>query len=121
MNITVLRNDQAVYTREQAFGGNQLTQDIARQYGMGFDEAEAGKRSGSLPENYESELLRPFMDGLALEISRALQFFFTSTQFNQVDQIVLAGGCAGSNPWAAPGRRGVTPAARTRVRERAGT
>ena len=33
MNITVLRNDQAVYTREQAFGGNQLTQDIARHYG----------------------------------------------------------------------------------------
>ena len=28
MNVTVLRNDQSVYTREQAFGGNQLTQDI---------------------------------------------------------------------------------------------
>lgn len=95
MDITVLRDGTQVYAREQSFGGNQLTQDIARQYGMSFDEAEAAKRSGSLPENYESELLRPFMDGLALEISRALQFFFTSTQFNQVDQIVLAGGCAG--------------------------
>ena len=94
MDITVLRDGNQVYAREQSFGGNQLTQDIARQYGMSFDEAESGKRSGSLPENYESELLRPFMDALALEISRALQFFFTSTQFNQVDQIVLAGGCA---------------------------
>jgi type IV pilus assembly protein PilM len=27
-------------------------------------------------------------------VSRALQFFFTSTQYNQVDHIVLAGGCA---------------------------
>ena len=95
MDITVLRDGNQIYAREQSFGGNQLTQDIARQYGMNFDEAESGKRSGSLPENYESELLRPFMDSLALEISRALQFFFTSTQFNQVDQIVLAGGCAG--------------------------
>jgi len=94
MDITVLRDGNQVYAREQSFGGNQLTQDVARQYGMNFDEAESGKRSGSLPENYESELLRPFMDALALEISRALQFFFTSTQFNQVDQIVLAGGCA---------------------------
>ena len=31
---------------------------------------------------------------LALEVSRALQFFFTSTQFTQVNHIVLAGGCA---------------------------
>ena len=59
-----------------------------------LEEAEGAKRSSSLPENYESDLLRPFMDALALEVSRALQFFFTSTQFNQVDHIVLAGGCA---------------------------
>lgn len=94
MNVTVLKNDQQLYTREQAFGGNQLTQDIMRTYGMSGEEAEAAKRTGSLPENYEAELLRPFMDSLALEVSRALQFFFTSTQYNQVDHIVLAGGCA---------------------------
>lgn len=92
MNLTVLRNLQSVYTREQAFGGDQLTQNIARQYGMSFEEAEAAKRSGNLPENYEADLLRPFVDDLALEVSRALQFFFTSTQYNQVDHIVLAGG-----------------------------
>jgi type IV pilus assembly protein PilM len=79
MNLTVLKNAQQVYTREQAFGGNQLTQDIARQYGMSFEEAEAAKRAGNLPDTYESELLRPFVENLALEVSRALQFFFTST------------------------------------------
>lgn len=94
MNLTVLRNGQQVYTREQAFGGSQLTQDIVRQYGMSYEEAEAAKRTGSLPDGYESELLQPFAETLALEVSRALQFFFTSTQFNQVDHIVLAGGCA---------------------------
>ncbi|MCX9157520.1 pilus assembly protein PilM [Niveibacterium sp. 24ML] len=94
LKTTVFRNEQQLYTREQAFGGNQLTQDIARQYGMNADEAESAKRTGSLPENYEVELLRPFMDSLALEVSRALQFFFTSTTFNQVDHVILAGGCA---------------------------
>ncbi len=83
-NLTVLRNGQQVYTKEQA----------ARQYGMTYEEAEAAKRANSLPENFESELLRPFVENLALEVSRSLQFFFTSTQFNQVDHIVLAGGCA---------------------------
>jgi len=94
MNVTVLRNGQQLYTREQAFGGGQLTQDIMRHYGMTYEEAEAAKRAGNLPEGYETELQVPFMENLALEISRALQFFFTSTQYNQVDHVVLAGGCA---------------------------
>ena len=94
MNLTVLRNGQQLYVREQAFGGNQLTQDIARLFGMNFEEAEAEKRRNNLPDNYEAELLKPFVESMALEVSRALQFFFTSTQFNQVNHIVLAGGCA---------------------------
>lgn len=94
MNVSVMRNGRQVYSREQAFGGYQLTQDIARQYGMSIDEAEAAKRSGELPDDYGRDLLRPFLDSVALEVSRALQFFFTSTQFNQVDHLVLAGGCA---------------------------
>ena len=94
MNLTVLRNGQQLYAREQAFGGNQLTQDIARHFGMTFEEAEAEKRRNNLPDNYESELLQPFVESMALEVSRALQFFFTSTQFSQINHIVLAGGCA---------------------------
>ena len=94
MNLTVLRNGLQLYVREQAFGGNQLTQDIARLFSLAFEEAEADKRRNNLPENYESELLKPFVESMALEVSRALQFFFTSTQFTQVNHIVLAGGCA---------------------------
>jgi type IV pilus assembly protein PilM len=94
MNVTVIRNDQSVYTREQAFGGNQLTQDIVSRYGMSVEEAENAKRSGGLPDDYETEVLRPFMDNLSMEVQRALQFFFTSTQYNAVDQILLAGGSA---------------------------
>jgi type IV pilus assembly protein PilM len=94
MNLTVMRNGVQLYAREQAFGGNQLTQDIARLFGMSFEEAEAEKRRNNLPDNYESELLQPFVESMALEVSRALQFFFTSTQFTQVNHIVLSGGCA---------------------------
>lgn len=94
MNINVLRNNQSVYVREQPFGGMQLTQEIMRAYNLSADEAEAAKRNGGLPDTYESEVLAPFMDNLALEIVRALQFFFTSTQFNQVHHVYLSGGCA---------------------------
>src|SRR5467141_1072747 len=63
MNVTVLRNDQSVYTREQAFGGNQLTQEIVSRYGMSAEEAETAKRSGGLPDDFEAEVLRPFKIG----------------------------------------------------------
>jgi type IV pilus assembly protein PilM len=94
MNVNVLRNDQSVYTREQAFGGNQLTQDIVSRYGMSQEEAENAKRSGGLPDDFEAEVLRPFMENLSMEVQRALQFFFTSTQYHNVDHILLAGGSA---------------------------
>ncbi|MDR2364657.1 MAG: pilus assembly protein PilM, partial [Zoogloeaceae bacterium] len=83
---------QRIYSREQAFGGDHLTQDIARQYGMSLDEAETAKRTNGLPGEYAANLLQPFMDSLALEVSRALQFFFTSTQYNEVNVLMLAGG-----------------------------
>jgi len=94
MNVSVLRNEQAVYAREQAFGGNHLTQEIVTRYGMSPEEAESAKRSGGLPDDFEAEVLRPFMENLSLEIQRALQFFFTSTSYNHVDHILLAGGSA---------------------------
>jgi type IV pilus assembly protein PilM len=65
-----------------------------RHYGLSLEESEAAKRNGGLPDTYDSEVLAPFMDTLALEIARALQFFFTSTQFNQVHHIFLSGGSA---------------------------
>jgi type IV pilus assembly protein PilM len=94
MHVNVMLNNQSVYMREQTFGGNQLTQEIQRRYSLSVEEAEIAKRNGGLPENYQSEVLQPFLDALALEVARALQFFFSSTQFNRVDQILLAGGCA---------------------------
>jgi len=94
MHINIVRDGVQVYAREQAFGGNQLTQDIQRKFSLSAEEAEAAKRNGGLPDNYEPEVLQPFMDSLAMEISRALQFFFTSTQYNSVDHILLAGGCS---------------------------
>jgi type IV pilus assembly protein PilM len=94
MQVTVLRNGQSIYTREQAFGGNQLTQDIVSRYGMTPEEAENAKRSGGLPDDFEAEVMKPFMENLSMEVQRALQFFFTSTQYHAVDHILLAGGSA---------------------------
>ena len=90
----VFRNDQQIFLRESPFGGNQLTQEIQRAYNMTGEEAEAAKRSGNLPANYDNDVLRPYVDTLAIESARALQFFLTSSSQGQLDYMLLAGGCA---------------------------
>lgn len=94
MQVYAMHDNQPVFAREQTFGGNQLTQDIHRRYSLPTEEAEIAKRQGGLPENYETDLLQPFMDKLAAEVARSLQFFFSSTPFSRIDHILLAGGCA---------------------------
>ncbi len=92
MNVNVLRNGKSIYTRDQQIGGDQLTQQIQNAFGLTAEQAEAAKRTGGLPDNYESDVLSPFRENLVMEIARALQFFFTSSQYNEVDFIILAGG-----------------------------
>ncbi len=91
-SMQVIRNDEVLYERDQAFGGAQLTQLIVRQYGFSPEEAESKKRSGDLPDDYESGVLKSFVESMAQEIGRALQFFFTSTPHNKVDYVMMAGG-----------------------------
>ena len=91
-SMQVIRNDEVLYERDQAFGGAQLTQLIVRQYGFSSEEAESKKRSGDLPDDYESGVLKSFVESMAQEIGRALQFFFTSTPHNKVDYVMMAGG-----------------------------
>lgn len=92
--IDVLFNGESVYMRDQSFGGDQLTQEIQNHFNLSQEQAEVAKRNGTLPENYQTDVLQPFCEMLALEVTRALQFFFTSTQFTRVDHIFLSGGCA---------------------------
>ncbi|OIP17632.1 MAG: pilus assembly protein PilM [Comamonadaceae bacterium CG_4_9_14_3_um_filter_60_33] len=93
-SMQVIRNDEVLYDRDQAFGGAQLTQLIVLQYGFSYEEAETKKCRGELPADFEATVLKPFIESLVQEISRALQFFFTSTTHNKVDLVMLAGGSA---------------------------
>jgi type IV pilus assembly protein PilM len=95
--LSVLEGNSIVYTREQLFGGRQLTDEIQRRYGLSYEEAGLAKRQGGLPDNYEPEVLQPFRESMAQEVNRALQFFYSSSQVGTVNHVVIAGGCASIN------------------------
>jgi type IV pilus assembly protein PilM len=92
--LILLHDGHTIYTREQEFGGKQLTEEIQRRYGLSYDEAGMGKRCGGLPENYGVDVLGPFKRAMVQQIQRSLQFFVSSSANRTIDCIVLAGGCA---------------------------
>lgn len=93
--LYVAKDGEFVYSREQLFGGVQLTEAIQNRYGLSFEEATINKREQTLPDDYYNELLTPFMENVIQQITRSLQFYFSSSQYNNVDHIVLCGGSAG--------------------------
>ena len=92
--LNVILGGKTIYTREQMFGGNQLSEEVQRRFGVSAAEAETAMKRGGLPEEYEHEILAPFKDAVTQQVSQTLQFFFSSSHYNEVDHILLAGGVA---------------------------
>ncbi|MFT5591993.1 MAG: type IV pilus assembly protein PilM [Oceanicoccus sp.] len=90
--LNVLNQGKIIYTREQMFGGQQLTEEIQRRYGISAQEAVRAKLEGGLPDDYATEILMPFKESVVQQVSRSLQFFYSSSQYNDVDYVILAGG-----------------------------
>lgn len=90
--LNILHAGKIIYTRDQIFGGKQLTEEIQRRYGLSYEEAGMAKRQGGLPDNYVPEVLEPFKEATAQQVSRSLQLFFSSSEYNSVDHVLMAGG-----------------------------
>ncbi len=92
--LNVLHEGRTIYTREQGFGGRQLTEEIQRRYGLTYEEAGLAKKHGGLPDSYTTDLLDPFKRAIVQQIARSLQFFVSSSANRSIDSIILAGGCS---------------------------
>lgn len=90
--LSVLTSGGAPYTREQLFGGKQLTEEIQRRYSLSVEEAGLAKKQGGLPDDFETEVLQPFKEAVVQQVTRSLQFFYSSSAYDDVDHIILAGG-----------------------------
>jgi type IV pilus assembly protein PilM len=93
--FSVLQDLKVIYTRDFAFGGQQLTEEIMRTYGLSLEDAGRAKKEGGLPSNYQPEVLDAFIDDMSQQVNRSLQFFLASgSGREQPDQILVCGGCA---------------------------
>ena len=93
--FSVLRSLKVTYTRDFAFGGQLLTEEIMRTYGLSLEEAGRSKKEGGLPGNYQSEVLDPFIDDMTQQVNRSLQFYLASgSGREQPEKLLVCGGCA---------------------------
>lgn len=94
-SFSVFENGRIVYTRDQAFGGRQLTDEIMQRYNLSYEDAGRAKRRGGLPDSYHEEVLVPFINDMAQQVNRALQFFYAATtEHTKVGKVFICGGCA---------------------------
>jgi type IV pilus assembly protein PilM len=93
-NINILKNGESVYSRDQQIGGDLLNRQIQSLFGLSPEETEIAKRKGGLPANYSTDVLEPFRENIATEVARALQFYYSSSPYSDVDKLLLAGGCS---------------------------
>ncbi|WP_043762122.1 PilM family type IVa pilus assembly protein TapM [Aeromonas taiwanensis] len=92
MTFAALLRGQVIYSRLQNFGGDQYSQALASFYSMSLEEAEQAKIQGSLPVDYEVDVLLPHIATLVLQIKRNVQLFCSSSGNKELSRLVLTGG-----------------------------
>lgn len=94
MNLTVVENNNVVFMREQAFGSQQLIDEIQNIYGLTYEEAITSMQYETLPKDYHQEVLDPFKQLVTQQISRLCQFFISAGEYPAIDYLFLTGGCS---------------------------
>ena len=92
-HLMVVDDERVIYSRHQNFGASQLVKLIRKEYGVSLDEANEILNSSQPPGDFVTAVQEPFSEMLQQEISRALQFFYSSSSYSNIDSIVLCGAC----------------------------
>ncbi len=98
INIDVVSNGILQFTRDISMGGNLLTEEIQRELGVGFEEAEHYKTgvgdsiSSSAIFREVQRLAERVSHTLVTEIQRSIEFFKATSLSGDLSRIYLSGG-----------------------------
>jgi len=105
-SLNIVAGGVSAFSREIANGGNVITEEIQKQLGVPFDQAEAYKCGGSaapddpyragagmVPEQVFT-VVEAIADAIAAEIQRSLDFFMATSGEGEISQIFVTGGTA---------------------------
>ncbi len=95
ININILKNGVSAFTRDITMGGSTFTEEIQKELGLSYEEAEILKLGGSSDQASAEEvsnILSGVTDNVVLEIQRSLDFYSATTSEEEFQGVFLAGG-----------------------------
>ncbi len=100
-SIIITTGNTPAFTRDINMGGQNLTEEIQKQLGLSFEEAETLKIGGNEEEEADSvvpqeveRIIEESAEVLVQEIRRSLEFYSATSQESDISRIYLAGGTA---------------------------
>ncbi|MEE8584866.1 MAG: type IV pilus assembly protein PilM [Acidobacteriota bacterium] len=97
MNINILRGSEFLFTRDINMGGNHYTEFLQRELNVSMEEAEEIKQSENFPEEYADQIppiLQSVSENLGLEAEKTFDYFKTTTQSSDIEEIYISGGAS---------------------------
>lgn len=99
-SLNIISSGVSSFTREIATGGNTVTEQIQKQMGIPYEQAEAykcgGKSGATTPFGIVPQQMMPIIeaatDTIAAEIQRSLDFFVATSGESEIATIYLTGG-----------------------------
>lgn len=93
----IYKNGMVMFTKEINVGGVMITEEIQRQMGVNYYEAEdlkiTGDESGNLPEEI-LEIIDDVVETFFSEIKKAIDFYISSTSDESLAHCMVTGGSA---------------------------
>lgn len=93
----IYRNKSLVFSKEIAFGGTTITEEIQRRLAVNFKQAEELKNqvdeNGNLPENV-LEIINEMQENFLAELKKTLDFYLKTTSDESFARCYLTGGSA---------------------------
>ncbi len=94
--IVVYKKGTAYFTKELAIGGVLITEEIQRQMGVGYEEAEDLKvmgDDGKVPEEIV-KIIESFLEQWYAEIKKTLNFYISATSQEKIKHCFITGGAS---------------------------
>lgn len=97
MNINILRDGMSIFTRDITVGGNRYSEALMRDFGLGYDDAEEvkqGRSAEGVERGQVIDTMSAVTEDIVAEIQRSFDFFRSTTGSDQVQRVLVSGGCA---------------------------
>ena len=94
-NINILKGGTSTLTRDVSVGGRQITNEIQKNVGVGFDDAEILKCGGEVSGVDSKDIdgiVKLGANAIVTEVQRSLDFYLSTSHEGKIDRVYLSGG-----------------------------